>query len=393
MKIVDLRTTLIAVPFKKPTYWPYGKWEGISVVLVEIETDSGLVGLGESACLPWPPEGCEIFLQGVKPLLLDESPFDTERIIKKIEGLGGWVFGRGYAGYALGGIDMALWDLVGQAAGQPLYNLSGGRVRDGYKVMHYVPYDQPEKMAEEAAHHTALGFETIYLKYSDIKHLCRAVAAIREAVGEEIDLWVDFNQTLSAGFAVSLLKRLEKYRLDIAEQPTLAGNLEELAHVRRHSAAKILAHESSWNFYDAVNVVKAGAADILSLEPRLSWGVAGCKKVAAIAEGAGLPVAMHSCAELGVAQACFAHVAVGLPNLVAASQQMNDWFEDDYIVDKVPLQNGLITPPDKPGLGVAIDRDKVAEFHRNHRRTGGYSIAAVDRKNLALTPTPSWPSY
>jgi len=393
MKITDLKTTLMAVPFKKPTYWPYGKWEGISAVLVEIETDEGLTGLGESVCLPWPPKGCQNFIDGLKPLLLNESPFDTERLLNKIEGLGSWVFGRHYAGYALGGVDMALWDLVGKAAGQPLYNLLGGRVRLGFDCMHYVPYDTPENMAKEAAENVKLGFRTIYLKYNSIDHLCRAVAAVREAIGYDVELWVDLNQTLSAGFAVALLKRLEKYRIDLAEQPTQAYNVQELAYVRQHTSTKIVAHESAFNFREAMNVVKAGAADIICVEPRMSWGISGCRKAAAVAEAGGLPVAIHSCAELGIAQACFAHVAVTLPNLVASSQQMYDWFVDDYIAERVRIENGTIFPPDGPGLGVELNRDKVAEFHENYKRTGGYSIAAVDPKNLAMTPTPTWPSY
>jgi glucarate dehydratase len=86
-------------------------------------------------------------------------------------------------------------------------------------------------------------------------------------------------------------------------------------------------------------------------------------------------------------------VAVTIPNLVASSQQMYDWFDDDYITDRVRLEGGAIYPPDGPGLGVEINWEKVARFNENHRRNGGYAIAAVDPENLALTPTPAWPSY
>ncbi len=393
MKITDLKTTLMAVPFKKATYWPYGKWEGISVVLVEIETDAGLVGLGESVCLPWPPEGAKCFIDGLKPLLLNESPFDTERILNKIEGLGGWVFGRHYAGYALGGVEMALWDLVGKAAKQPLYNILGGRVRPGFDVMHFLAYDTPENMAKEAVENVAKGFKTIYLKYNDIEHLCQTVAAVRSAIGYDIKLWVDLNQTISPGFAVALLKRLEEFRIDLVEQPTQANNIDELAYVRRHTTAQIVAHESAWNFREVLNVVKASAADVISIEPRMSWGVSGTRKAAAIAEAGGLPVCLHSCAELGIAQACFAHIGVTLPNLVSPSQNMYDWFKSDYIKEPIKLEGGRYFPPDGPGLGVELDLDKVAEFHENYKRTGGYSITAVDPENMAMTPTPTWPSY
>jgi len=122
----------------------------MTVVVIEIETDEGVVGIGESVCLQSPAEAFKEFIDSSKPFLMGEDPFNTERIGKKIEGLGGWVFGRHFAGYALGGIDMALWDIIGKACSQPLYKLLGGKIRDRSACFKYIHRGKPEVMAADA---------------------------------------------------------------------------------------------------------------------------------------------------------------------------------------------------------------------------------------------------
>lgn len=394
MKITDLKSTILSVPFAKPTLWPFGRWEGMTVVVIEIETDNGTVGIGESVCQQKPADAFRNFIDSSKPLLIGEDPFDTERIGKKIEGLGGWVFGRHFAGYALGGIDMALWDIIGKACGQPLYKLLGGKIRDRAACFKYVHHDKPEVMAADAKEAVAQGYHTIYCKYTDIEHLKKTIEAIRGTIGEGPRLWVDFNGTLSPGFAVQFLREMEKYRIDIAEQPVLPANLDGMAYVRNSVSAQILAHESSWTLYDAMNVIKRGAADIISVEPRMTWGLMATKKAAAVAEAAGMPVIMHSAAELGVATSAFLHVIASTPNFIMANQCMYDWFDDDYIKGgKLQFEKGCLCVPEGPGLGVELDRDKVAQYHEKYKEVGTFSVFGARPDELLTAPCPLWPTY
>ena len=394
MKIVDLKATILSVPFSKSSPWPYGRFDGVTVVVIEMETDAGHVGLGESLCVQGSAEAVKSYIESTKPLLLGQDPFDTERIGKRIEGLGGWNFGRHFAGYALGGIDMALWDIIGKACHQPLYKLLGGKIRDKAEGFKYIHHDQPDVMAAEAQQAVRNGYKTIYCKYTGVEHLRQAIEAIRSQIGEGPKLWVDFNGTLSPGFAVQFLKQMERCRIDIVEQPVLPANLDGMAYVRNSVSAQVLAHESSWSLYDALNVIKRGAADIISVEPRMTWGVMATKKAAAVAEAAGMPVIMHSFAELGVAEAAFLHVIASTPNFILANQCMYDWYDDDYIQGgKLPFEGPCLRVPEGPGLGVALDQEKMRHYHECYKEKGMLSCFALDADKLLTAPPPLLPSY
>ena len=313
---------------------------------------------------------------------------------KKIEALGGWNFGRYFGGYALGGIDMALWDIQGKACGQPLYKLLGGKIRSRSECFKYLHHDQPDRMAAEAAAAVAQGYGTLYCKYTDIEHLKTALTDIRQAVGRDPKLWVDFNGTLSPGFAVQFLRELEPLGLTIVEQPVHAGNLEGMAHVRKSISAQVLAHESCWTPAQALNVIKAGAADIISVDTRMTWGLWACKKVAGMAEAAGMPVIYHSPVEMGIAHAAALHLIASTPNFIMANQCMYDWVADDYITGgKLPFEGPFMRVPEGPGLGVALDPAKMQKYHRHYRDKGMYPVFGFDPVELASAPPPMFPAY
>jgi L-alanine-DL-glutamate epimerase-like enolase superfamily enzyme len=391
IRITALKSTILSVPFAAPTFWPYGRWDGVTVVVVEIATDAGITGIGESSCFQNPAEGFKSFIDAAGSLLVGESPFDTERLHAGLKGHGGWVFAPRFASYALGGLDMALWDIIGKAAGQPLYRLLGGKFREAAECSKYLHHAEPRAMAAEAAAAVSGGYRTLYLKYTDIDHLRDALKAVREAVGAGPHLWVDFNQTLSPGFAVQFLREMEPYGLSIAEQPVLASNLEGLAYVKNSVSARVLAHESCWSLPDALNVIKRDAADIISVEPRMTWGILAVKKAAAAAEAAGLPVVMHSSAELGIAQAAYLHIIASTPNFILANQCMYDWFPADIIRGgKLAFTGPALTVPEAPGIGVELDREAVERFHANYRKVGTYAITGGRGSGA---PPPRWPAY
>jgi L-alanine-DL-glutamate epimerase-like enolase superfamily enzyme len=395
LRITGLKTTLLSVPFTQPTSWPNGRWDGLTVVLVEVETNCGITGLGESVCLQDPASSTEQYIHGCAPLLVGEDPFDCERLEKKMLGFGGWLFAPQSFGYGLGGIDMALWDIRGKVCGLPLYKLLGGAVRKEISFMKFLHHDSPGGMADEAEAAVAEGYEMLYLKYTTIAELKDALRSVRERVGSEPGVWVDFNQTLSSGFAVRLMPFLEEMGVSIVEQPTLASDVEGLKYVTTSTSIQVLAHESSWSVSDVFTVVASRAADIVSVEPRMQGSVLAAKKAAAICEAVGVPVLMHAIGELGVAQAAHLHFLASTPNAILANQTMYDWLAGDVIAGGMaPLRGGRQLVPEGPGLGVELDRSKVAEYADNYRRAGKYSyFGGSHAAQGANRPVPLRPSY
>jgi len=395
LRITGLQTTLLSVPFTQPTSWPYGRWEGLTVVLVEVETNCGVTGLGESVCLQDPASSVEQYIHGCAPLLVGEDPFDCERLEKKMLGYGGWLFAQQSFGYVLGGIDMALWDIRGKACGLPLYKLLGGAVRREISFMKFLHHDSPERMADEAELAVADGYEMLYFKYTTIAELKEAIGSVRERVGLAPGIWVDFNQTLSPGFAVRLLPFLEEMGVCIVEQPTLASDVEGLKYVTTSTSIQVLAHESSWSVADAFRVAAGRAADIVSVEPRMQGSMLAAKKAAAICEAVGMPVLMHAIGELGVAHAANLHFLASTPNAILANQTLYDWLSGDVVAGgMMPLRGGRQLVPEGPGLGIELDRAKVAEYAENYRRAGKYSyFGGSHAAQGADLPVPLRPSY
>jgi L-alanine-DL-glutamate epimerase-like enolase superfamily enzyme len=360
--------------------------------LIELETDQGLVGIGESSVMHRPAEATLALLDAVRDYIVGEDPFQTERIAKKLHSLGGWHFSRGFGNRFLSGIEMALWDLVGKACQQPLYKLLGGAFRKEIPVIKVLLEDRPEVMADVAREAVEAGYETLYLKYTSIDALMERLEAIRRAVGDGPQLRIDFNATLSPGFAIHFINReLAAYNIEFIEQPVGAANLEGLAHVRRSVNVPIAADESCQNMYQAFNVIRHEAADIIHINPRMHDGLWDVKKTAGMAEAAGLPVVAQSLVEGGAAQALFLHVIASTSNFILANQCVYDNLADDYIETRLPLAQGHMHLPEQPGLGVHLDRNKVEQFREHFHEAGTYSVFSTDPQVLPTIPVPTLP--
>ena len=393
MKVVDLRTTVLSIPFVKPMVWPYGVWPGVTVVIVELEANNGLVGIGESSPMQRPVEAALGILEAAKPYVVGEDPFNTERIAKKLHHLAGWHYARGYGNRVLSGIDTALWDLMGKACGQPLYKLLGGAIRKRIHIRKYILKDAPEVMAEEGRKAVAEGYDTLNLKYTTIVEVREALEAIRAAVGPEPKLCIDFNQTLSPGFAVQFINSLRDYNLGFVEQPVSAANIESMAYVRRSVNVPIAGDESCQNLYDTFNVIRQEAADIIYVDPRSHDGILDAKKAAGMAEAAGLPVIAHSAVEAGIAQAMFLHVIASTPNFILPNQSVYENLSDDYITEPLVIEQGHMRVPEGPGVGVALDPDKVARYAEHYREVGSYTTFDIREEELPTIPLRLLPSY
>src|SRR5918996_1327223 len=326
MRITGLRPTPLAVPFREDELWAYGGRRGLVSVLLELTTDEGVTGVGEAPAYP-STEIVLSVLRSIEPLVLGEDPFAIERIMKRIHLVGTWHHVKATSP-AIAAVEMACWDIVGKVCGQPLVNLFGGRVRDEVDFFYYVSQKPPQEVAADGRRGSELGFSTFYLKVGadDPRDDIERVAALRDGAGPE---------------------------------------------ARSRVPAPLLANEACWTRYDQLDVIRHGAADVLSVDNQMDGGLLNLKRGAGICEVAGLPVLKHSLGELGIGVYAAVHVMASTPNFTYANQSYASLLADDVLEGgPLPYQDGTLTVPDRPGIGVELDAERVERFSELYEREG-----------------------
>lgn len=376
MKIVDFRTTIVSIPFKEPETWAFGKRLGISNVVIELETDTGLVGLGEGMSFPYVRVTNEV-LKVMQPVVLGRDPFDHEVILRELTQVYGWHHFRHTGNCALGGIDMALWDLVGQATGQPLYKLFGGAFRKQIPYYFYVPHKDPKLMAADAQRGVAEGFDTIYVKLGNgFDRDLEVARTLRAAIGPGPKLRVDANEAWSDGSAITLMKRMAQYDIEFFEQPLFYYDHAGAAHLRRSLGLPVAANQSAWTEFDVLEIIKQGAADVVLTDQHQLGSLSRFLHVAWLLATVGIPVVKHSFGDLGISTAAGMHVIASAPNFTKANQTHLGVLTDDIIEGGLPgFRNGCLTLPEGPGLGVKLDRkrlEKYAKYFEQNSEFSGY---------------------
>ena len=372
MKITRVRTRTLSVPYHRPDRWSGGENHGLTTVLVFVETDAGLTGVGE-ANGDRSAAAVAAAVEAMSPLVVGREPFAVEAITLAIFRRGKWHNVRPFANQAVVGIEMALWDVIGQACGQPVVNLFGGRVRDEVDFFYYLQQGDRRQMVEDALRAVAEGYRVLYLKVGvDDEADVATLSAVREAVGNRPKIRVDANEAWPAGHAVAMIERLRPFDLEFVEQPVPSRDLDGLARVRAASRVPIAANQAAFTHYDVLEVIKRQAADVIVTGPHQSGGLLQFKKIAALVETAGLPINRHAVGELGVGAAAGLHVMATLPNLMDGNQIHHQLLADDVLAEPLQLEGGMLRVPPGPGLGIVLDADKVEFYARQYEAHGQY---------------------
>lgn len=374
MKITRINCTPVSVPFSADEVWAYGRRRGITNVLVELETDEGLVGLGEA--VGWPtPEIALAVLEAARPHALGRDAGRIGELMQALYLRQGWHYFRATAGCALAGLEMALWDLAGKAAGLPLHVLFGGSVRDRVPYYWYVPAGSREAMVESARQGVSLGFGTLYLKLGFAPGGTVAdVHAVRDAVGEGPRLRVDANEAWSVAESVRTIRELEPLGIEFVEQPVSMYDLAALGEVQERVHVPIAANQTTWDEFTTLDVLVRGLASVVVTDPHQVGGLARFRLVAAAAEIADTPVVKHSFGDLGLSALAAAHVLAACPNAGLAHQTHAQLLVDDVLAGGVPtLVDGGLALPDGPGIGAELDRERVERYAEVYRCEGAFS--------------------
>ena len=386
MRITGIRATPVCVPLVEEELWAFGGRRGLVSVVVEVDTDEGVVGLGEAPAYPSADVVLGV-LWSLDDLVVGEDPLRIERLVRRIDAVGTWHHVRATSP-AIAAVEMACWDILGKVSGQPLVNLFGGRVRDEVEYFWYVVRKDADAMQTAARAGVDRGFNTLYVKvgWADPRADVDVVEAVRAGSGPDARIRVDANEAWSAGAAIRIVRQLERFGLDFVEQPVSGRNLAEMAYVRGRLGVPLLANEATWTREDVLATVHAGAADAVSVDNQMDGGLLNMKRAAGIAEAAAVPVVKHSLGELAIATVAAAHVIASTPNFLYANQSYAALLADDVIEGgALRYEHGKLRVPDGPGLGVSIDRDRLDAHAERYRREGA-AMGFQDPGRLVETP-------
>jgi L-alanine-DL-glutamate epimerase-like enolase superfamily enzyme len=377
MKIKNISSTPLFVPYLQPYYWSQGITAGSEVLLIEIKTDKGQVGFGE--CLATPTAvGVKAFVDEASKHLLGESIFDRERLMaicyQSLFQFRGNCSAPRFGGQVLAGLEMALWDLQGKALDRPVYDLLGGVKRKHVEYFGFIQGSKPEDLAKDAVALVKQGHRVIYCKVGRGDALdLEIVRQVRKAIGPDIRLRLDPNEAWDPLTAIRMIDELKRYKPEMIEQPCDHRSLTALKQIKDASPIAIAADQCVFNAADVYQVTQMQAADLITLGLHETGGLGPLVKAAAVAEAAGVNICLHGLYETGITT-CAAHQAgLAIPNLDDANQYMNHLLTSDIIASPdLSLKDAKLGVFELPGLGFEIDPDavaKAAERHIQHTTT------------------------
>jgi galactonate dehydratase len=342
-------------------------------LFVRLTTDMGLTGVGE-ASLEWQEKTVQTLLhEWVEGRVMGKDPFDIEAVV------GGMIRDQYQGGAtvmtAISGTEIAMWDIIGKACGQPVYRLMGGRrhrripaYANGWYGGARTPAEYAERAKEAVSRgYSALKFDPFGTAWKDMTpdEMDEAeglVAAVRKAVGPKVGLMIEYHGRLSAGAAVEMMRRLERYSPTWSEEPVAPENIELLAEVKQHAQSPVASGERRYTMADFYRLISLRAADIVQMDIAHCGGLWVSKKIAAMAQAQDIRVAPH--VSVGpVALAAALHFDVSTPNFYVqeAFAEYDVPWRNSLVRGWNPIRNGEYVLEDAPGLGIDIDEDAMAE--------------------------------
>ena len=383
MKIADYTLFEVSIPTRRKHTWATSTVDvGQGYVILKITTDDGIEGFGEATAMPeWGGDFGRYFgesagttrtvlQQNLFPAIQGMDPFDMDLIHRKMD-----LAIRGY-NYAKAAVDIALYDIMGKAVDKPVYQLLGGRHRRAIPVAHSLGVVMDVDAAvEEAVLACQEGIRSIKMKGGlDLKRDLLLMKKLREALGPDVHILVDANQGYpSAKEAIKWGNLMNQYDLQYLEQPV--EGLMQLRQVTQGLGCPVCADESCWTIADALDVVRTGAADYISIYTTKAGGLYNARTIARIAEYAGIRCNVNGSGEFGVGNAANLHMACCGRNIDLASvfpithlegidqtKVAGRWYNDDIITRPFDYEDGCLIVPDGPGLGIQVDMEKIRKY-------------------------------
>lgn len=362
LKITEIKTFIV------PPRW----------LFLKIETDEGVSGWGE-AILEGRAQTVAAAVDELAQYLigLDPSPIEDHWTILY---RGGFYRGGGIHMSALAGIDQALWDIKGKSLGVSVSKLLGGPVRNRIQVYSWIGGDRPSLLAENAKSALERGFRAVKMLACEEMHYIDSnakidsavaqVAAVRDAVGSDVGIGIDFHGRVHRPMVKTLFRALEPFRPMFIEEPVLSEHAEALADVASNTSIPIALGERLFSRWDFKSILRDGHVDIIQPDPSHSGGITETKKIAAMAECHDVALALH-CPLGPIALATCLQLDAVCQNAVIQEQSLGIHYNKtndllDYLVNPAVFNyvDGYVAIPDGPGLGIEINEEYVRDRAR-----------------------------
>lgn len=386
MRIVKVEKVDLTIRTKRQIIGGPGIIPGVNVSLIKVHTNDGITGIGEGTA--YNPIFHAAFDQYIKPNVIGKDPHDIELMLSellspKTGGLNNTLM----VYHAFCGLEYALWDIMGQAAKQPICKLIGGMVRSEINFVaeiFYQPGLDVQDYVQEALTFVKKGFKILKLKGGlGPKMDVAVVREVRKAVGDEIEIILDPNGAWSQATALRIIDKIAKYDIAWVENPLPFYDLEGTARLRKilNSNVPIALCEGTnriGGIWEIIDIVRREAADIISIDTRRQGGIYMAKKAAAIAEAAGIPVTVHSGSGTGLHIAYFLHLLSTIPNLYfgGTADSLLPYYEGDIVTEPWNFANGSLAVPLEPGVGVKLDESKIEKYADQFRKGGDKTFYA-----------------
>ena len=384
MKITRIETFDLECPLDRPFGWSQGWTTKRSTGVVRLTTDAGLVGWGEGSG----GAAATIIHEQFAPLLLNADPMRRAGLWQQLyHALYNANLTGGFGGNALSAIDIALWDLAGQATELPVADLLGGRIRDHVAVyatgLYYTEDELPDRLLDEARHYVAAGFQGMKTKIGGLSLQAdvQRVAALRAAIGPDIHLMVDANQTYDAATAIRIGQRLAEHDIYWFEEPVKANDLAGYLQVQAGQPLPLAGGEALRTRYEFRDFVAQHAFAHAQPDVMLVGGITEQQRVALLANTFGIQFNPHVWGS-PIMIAASLHVAATIPPVAPARNALAYQQEPVMEFDRTPSAiretlcvepfaqvAGYLTVPDVPGLGIIVDETAVQHLTVKYQKS------------------------
>lgn len=380
MKIAEVRTHVLSTPLEEPFSFSMGWVTKRSTMVVEVLTDEGITGWGESLCHGLqPPEIAATVVQtALAPTVVGQDPFDVDVLWERMYNLTRPFGQKGAVPNAISAVDIAIWDCLGRALGKPVHKLLGGAYRT-----HVKPYATgfyriankvyPADAVEEARRHMAKGFTAMKLKTGfgveeDIKY----ILGVREEIGPGPTLMVDANHAYNVASARRILKAIEPADIHWFEEPISPEDIDGYRELKNLTSIYIAAGENEFTKFGFREWIARRAVDVLQPDLCSAGGFTECRKISALAQAWHMTVVPHVWASgIGLA-ASLQFLATIPPSPLALKpiepmleyDQSSHPFRQDLIFGAISMQEGMVRIPDRPGLGIEVNRDVIDRYEK-----------------------------